>query len=400
MFDEAGRSRHVDRVVLTFLLGGQQALLLPYFVLYASEHLNLPGAHIALLLLAFHGSGLLATMIIPARADRSRTYLRSFRLVTILGLAGFVLMTATTSFLVVLPVVAALIGPAGAQNALYFAWIRSSSTSSSQILSTRAVFTLAWVVGPAIGGALIALGGYTLLLGFLALVNGVILAMTVGLPETSAHTTRASANVGAAVSSPTRAAALLAFTVIVLLYLGNVLSTSSMPIIVTKEGGADVSTVGLIFGLCALLETGVLLWLARVNPNMVLTRILVGGSFCGIAYCVILFATGNFAIILVGQVFNAIFIAAAVGAGMTWFQSFMPSRAGLSTGIFLNASRIANWLGALPVGAAASTSTGSQRVALSGAGAIGLALLLLIAGSKSMSKSAEEQTLSGTSASA
>ncbi|NQX14020.1 MFS transporter [Microbacteriaceae bacterium VKM Ac-2855] len=344
--------------ISTFLLGLQQALLIPYLSLFAVQQLELSPVGLLLFLGAFHGTGLIVSLAIPARVDRSANAHFWFKALTLLAVPGFLLFAVPVPPIAAIVVAGLLLGPASAQNSVFFAALTVSGASRSSLLSTRGLFTIAWVIGPLAASVVEALAGFSGLFVTLALVNIVVLVQrplrrqqaSAPRPASSAqpHSPRVSRKV------------ILGFVALVSLHASNVVATTTMPIVVAGMAAGDTGIAGVAFATSAAFEAVVLFALARWSLRRHERAVILLGCIPGAAYYVILASTGSPWAVVAAQLLNAAFISVAVGIGMTWFQSLMPARPGLATGLFMNASRIAS-LGTAPLIAATAAATHSYQ---------------------------------------
>ena len=129
-------------------MGLQLAFLSPALALILVNLYGATTAEVGWVLSIYNASGFVASLVVPAYADRKGEYLR---LMLVCGgltaLLAAVLAMATT-----LPVAAiALVvigGPAGVGSSMLFAHLRHSGARTADIVNTRAIVSVAWVAGP------------------------------------------------------------------------------------------------------------------------------------------------------------------------------------------------------------------------------------------------------------
>src|SRR5699024_9336501 len=96
----------------------------------------------------YNASALIATTVIPARADRTGQYLRPMTVSAVLTVVLAAVLALVTSLPLAMAALVVLGGPAGVGSTLLFAHLRHAGATSGQIINTRAIFSVAWVAGP------------------------------------------------------------------------------------------------------------------------------------------------------------------------------------------------------------------------------------------------------------
>jgi MFS transporter, SET family, sugar efflux transporter len=91
-----------------------------------------------------------ASLLLPAYADRKGNYLWPLLACGLLTLALAVLLYVTTSFSIAVIGLLVLGGPAGVGSSLLFAHLKYSGASPSEVVNTRAIVSVAWVAGPSL----------------------------------------------------------------------------------------------------------------------------------------------------------------------------------------------------------------------------------------------------------
>ena len=127
--------------------GLQLAFLSPALALILVNLYGATTAEVGWVLGIYNASGFVASLLLPAYADRKRDYLGLMRVCAPTPLLAVVLAIATT-----LPAAAiALVvigGPAGVGSSMLFAHLRHSGARPADIVNTRAIVSVAWVAGP------------------------------------------------------------------------------------------------------------------------------------------------------------------------------------------------------------------------------------------------------------
>jgi SET family sugar efflux transporter-like MFS transporter len=121
-------------------------------------------------LAVYNASGFVASLVLPAYADRKDDYLRPMLGCGLLTLALAGLLAVTTSLPAAVAGLLVLGGPAGVGSSLLFAHLKRSGASTSDVVNTRAVVSFAWVAGPPLATVLIGTFGNRAVLFAIAVV--------------------------------------------------------------------------------------------------------------------------------------------------------------------------------------------------------------------------------------
>ena len=130
------------------LWGLQFALLNPALGLLLVALFDATAGEVGWVLAVYNASGFVASLVLPAYADRHEDYLRPMLACGLLTLALAGLLAATTSLPVAVVGLIVLGGPAGVGSSLLFAHLKFSGASPSDVVNTRALVSFAWVAGP------------------------------------------------------------------------------------------------------------------------------------------------------------------------------------------------------------------------------------------------------------
>ena len=173
----------------TALLWGLQfAFLNPALALVLTTLYGASTTELGWALALYNASALVATTIIPARADRTGRYLRPMLVSAVLTILLSALLAISTSMSLAVVALVVLGGPAGVGSTLLFAHLRHAGASGQQIISTRALFSVAWVAGPPVATFLIGAFGERSVLLAIALTAAAGFVATALLQSASART--------------------------------------------------------------------------------------------------------------------------------------------------------------------------------------------------------------------
>jgi SET family sugar efflux transporter-like MFS transporter len=373
------------------LWGLQLAFLSPALALILTTLYGATTAEVGWVLAIYNASGFVASLLLPAYADRRQAYLAVMMVcagLTIL-LAG--LLGVATSLPMATAVLVVVGGPAGVGSSMLFAHLRHSGERAAEVVNTRAIMSVAWVAGPPLATLIIGWFGQRAILIAIALVAVFNIATTaVMITQRNAAARAAAATLAAGDALPNtpaaaeespvgRAGVVLIMAAFILLQATNATGMTIMAVYVTQTLRLDVLWAGISLGVAAALEVPALLLVARLSDRFSHLGLIATGCLAGIAYYLgLALVTGP--IMLIGlQVLNAWCFAGISGIGLPLFQQMIP-RPGLSTGLYMNTRRLGSIVSG-PVIAVGSLSALGQRgifitcaaLTLVGLGIIGIA---------------------------
>jgi SET family sugar efflux transporter-like MFS transporter len=277
---------------------------------------------------------------------------------------GFVMLTTTTAYIPLLLIGALLLGTGASSFPQLFAYARvqfgSAGAEAAQngLTTLRSVFSLAWVAGPLLGSVLVGALGFRGLF-LCAAAAYVAAALPVVLSRGQARAALAAAVAANLTETPApvgpRQLQLISLS-FVLYGTSLAMGAVALPLFVTQELGGNTGQVGLLVGLCALLEIPVMLSFV-LRPPRFRTATLMVVAFGLLAAYSLLTGLGGLVggawlgLMLVAQIIRAVVIAIASCLGMAYFQELMPGRVGTATTLFANTGSAGNLVAGLLSGA-------------------------------------------------
>lgn len=367
----------------TALLWGLQfAFLNPALALLLTTLFDASTAEVGWSLALYNASALVATTVIPARADRTGQYLKPMLVSATLTILLSALLAITTSLPLAVAALIVLGGPAGVGSTLLFAHLRHAGATQGQIINTRALFSVAWVAGPPIATFIIGTLGEHAVLAAIALIAALSIGATALLQARSSGAPPEEESAGTpgpeepAVRGRTGVGVVVA--AFVLLQAANASATSFMTVYVVQSLGLDVMWAGVALGVAAGLEIPALLIMARLSNRFSAQALLVSSCLIGVVYYAALFAVQSPTALIGIQVLNAWSFAAIAGTGLTLFQQII-ARPGLATSLYMNARRIGAILSGPVIALGSATMLGQAGIflvcaVLTLAGTVGTAL--------------------------
>src|SRR3954470_10499201 len=160
------------------LWGLQFAFLNPALALLLVTLFDATPGQVGTVLAVYNASGFIASLLLPAYADRTKGYLRVMLVCGLLTLALAALLAITMSLPVAVLGLVVLGGPAGVGSSLLFAQLKYSGASSSDVINTRAIVSFAWVAGPPLATFIMSAFGNQAILAAIAVVAVANMATT------------------------------------------------------------------------------------------------------------------------------------------------------------------------------------------------------------------------------
>lgn len=368
--------------------GLQSAFLSPALGLILVTLYGATTAEVGLVLAIYNTSGFVASLVVPAYADRRQAYLPVMLVCAVLTLALAAVLAATTSLPVATVGLVVLGGPAGVGSSLLYAHLRHAGRRAVDIVNTRAIVSVAWVAGPPLATVIIGwLGDRAILvaLAAVALLNIGTTAVMIA-QRTAASRAAAAAEAAGSASPPAsaaterspvgRAGVALIMAAFILLQAGNATGMTMMTIYVTETLQLDIRWAGIALGVAAALEVPMLLVVGRLSERFSSLGLIATSCVAGIAYYLGLAAVTE-PIALIGlQLLNAWCFAGIAGVGLPLFQQMIP-RPGLSTGLFTNTRRLGSIVSGPVIAFGSLTVIGQRGIFLTCAAltVIGLAVI-------------------------
>ncbi|MCX8454298.1 MFS transporter [Paenarthrobacter ureafaciens] len=327
---------------MALLWGLQFAFLTPALALMLVDLFGATPADVGWVLALYNGGGFLASLIIPALADRKRDYLRPMLLCGLLALALPGVLALTSSLPLAVVALLVLGGPAGVGMSLFFAHLKQSGAGPQEVVTMRAVVSFAWVAGPPLATVIIgSFGSQSILLALaaVALLNlvttGIAFRRNRTLPGSSAGPS-GGADDGPLASRLAVIGVVIAFTI---LQATDSSAVTIMALFVDQKMDGQLIWAGIALGVAAALEIPALLAIGRLSRSIPEKRLIASGCIAGVLYYTgMTFAVDPIALLSL-QILHAWFFGVIAGVGLTLFQKVIP-RPGLAAGLFTNTRRI------------------------------------------------------------
>lgn len=378
-------------VVNMFLLGMGIAVTVPYLVLFATKELGMTTTQYGLLLALAAISQFTVNSIIARFSDTyhiNRKYLIIIAL--FMGAMGFSIyfyIHQIWLFIVLYAVFQGLFAPAMPQ--LYASARESINISSSKDRAKfantvlRSMFSLGFLFGPFIGAQLISFKGNAGLFGgtvsiiLFTLILQVFFYRNLHIKHQVKQQVIDQQHVEKTAPNMFKDKTLLVpFIAFILLHIGQWMYTMNMPLFVTDYLKESEPHVGYLASACAGLEVPFMIILGIVSSKLQTRTLLIYGAIFGGLFYFSIGIFKNFYMMLVGQIFLALFLAVLLGIGISYFQDILPDFPGYASTLFANAMVIGQLCGNL-LGGVMSHWVGLENVFFVSASAILIGLILI-----------------------
>jgi MFS transporter, SET family, sugar efflux transporter len=369
------------------LWGLQLAFLSPALALILVNLYGATTAEVGWVLAIYNASGFVASLLLPAYADKKHDYLGPMLLCGALTLLLAVVLALATTLPIATIALVVIGGPAGVGSSMLYAHLRHSGARPSDIVNTRAIVSVAWVAGPPLATFIIGWFGDRAILLAVAAVAVLNIATTAimishrnaaapaasggGAQTPSAAATRDKSPVG-------RSGVVLITAAFILLQATNATAMMIMTVYVTETLRLDVMWAGIALGVAAALEVPALLLIGRLSNRFSHLGLITTSCLAGIAYYLGLTFVNGPILLITLQLLNAWYFAGIAGVGLPLFQLMIP-RPGLSTGLYMNTRRIGSIVSGPIIAIGSLTVLGQRGIFLTSAVVtlIGLAIITI-----------------------
>jgi MFS transporter, SET family, sugar efflux transporter len=385
------------------LWGLQLAFLSPALALILVNLYGATTAEVGWVLGIYNASGFVASLLLPAYADKKHDYLGPMLVCGTLTLLLAVVLAFVTSLPMATIALVVIGGPAGVGSSMLYAHLRHSGARPADIVNTRAIVSVAWVAGPPLATFIIGRFGDRAILLAIAVVAVLNIATTAVMISHRKAAARAASATGASRSTPapapeespvSRVGLVLIMAAFIVLQATNAAAMTIMTLYVTETLHLDVMWAGIALGVAAALEVPALIFIGRLSDRYSHLGLIATGCLAGIAYYLgLAFVTGPIALIAL-QVLNAWFFAGIAGIGLPLFQRMIP-RPGLSTGLYMNTRRVGSIVSGPIIAIGSQTVLGQRGIFLTSA-ALTLIGLVIIAIASRTNKQVRSDRLPAT----
>jgi MFS transporter, SET family, sugar efflux transporter len=362
-------------------LGIADSMIGPYLVLFGTQTAHLSPLQVGVFISLISLSGLAVSTWLGRRYDQSASRWPVLVAVSAAA-AGYAALTTTTSYPVMLLIAAGLLSAGMAAFPQLFALARThhdragGSALRRRAPALRSTWSLAWAIGPMIGAALLASGGYHRLLLTTALALILVAGPLLLLGPTPRPHRDEPAHPG---EGRLTRAMLLAVGSFTCFHTAMLSGSVVLPLYVTGTLHKPESEVGLLFTVCALVEIPTALATMLLPAGARKMVILAGMALFAVYF--VLVATATTMPLLIGtQVARGIALASVGTLGITYIQDLAPHSPGRATTLFANTLTIGSLVAGLLAGA--TTQALGFRPALLACAALTVSGCVLLIGAR------------------
>ncbi len=358
-----------------FMLGLASSFVIPFMSLYGVEQIGMKPLWLGAFMTSLSVSSIVLSTLLARWSDRLPSRRPAVLVALLSGTLGYSLLSVTHTYWPALLIAVSLLAVASAGFPQLFTYARSQLAQSEGgkaqpqlaehgVTLLRSVFSLAWVAGPALGAVVLQqlhFGGLFLTVGGLYLLTALPVltrrsphsaAIVHSEPLLSAATSSPGAATSPAAVDPPVSISLIALSFT--LYAASLSAQMiALPLFVTQELHGNAGQVGLLLGLCALLEIPIMLSFVLLPRRYSSETLLLLGFALAVLMTLLMALTPNMGLALVSQMVRAVVIAISSCIGMAYFQDLMPGRMGIATTLFANTSNAGAVLAGLMVGGVA-----------------------------------------------
>ena len=346
----------VRLAVIAVGVGLATALTNPFLPLFIILQLKASPSGLAMFILLSAAAALVLCSVLGHFSDRRPVRWKFLISAAACGCAGYALFAVLNNYWALLLVSMSLIAVASSVIPQMFACAREALEQSGfqrsplGVAALRMLFSVSWVAGPPLGGLLVQLSGYAGL--FTAVAGAYGVAIMAAAPSLGSRTrlVQLPSSEGRADARGSQVA--LAACAFVALQTANAVCVLALPLLLTGSFGVGSQSVGLVCGLTAGLEIPFMLGLGVLAARVPQRRLVLTGSLFGAAYCAAVAASDAIWQVVAAQLLAAVFVAATMAVGISFFQELAPGRAGFSTSLYSNTSKVSSMVAGPLVGLA------------------------------------------------
>ncbi|MER7251476.1 MFS transporter [Kribbella sp. NPDC000426] len=359
------RSRFYRSAFLSLLIAGVGlSAATPQLTLFLVRDLGTP-LPVAGLYYVTNVASPIAGFIVGRWSDRSHDRLLWFRICSVVGAAGWLLMASANAVWMPFVISTVALSVAGGSMAQLFAACRDElsrhpTRAENRVIATiRMAFTTGWILGPVFGSWF---GGVFGLRALLVATAVCVFAAIIPLGRQRVERYDAP-SAGTPAGHPERRRIdhmmpLLVFTAVcVLAMTGDTIKFGYLPIYMAEQLHVSDSVRGLVIGIQPLLELLMLPVVARLADRFGPMRAMTAGAVLGLSGNLAYALSTSVAGLFLGQILNAGLWACVGALGVSIAQHLYPEGAGTASGVFL---------GAIPLGSAIGGTIGGIGVAAIG----------------------------------
>ncbi|CUU22943.1 MFS transporter [Duffyella gerundensis] len=340
------RQRRINPVyaafmAVSFMVGVAGALQAPTLSLFLAREVDVRPFWIGLFYTVNAVAGIAVSLLLAKRSDNRGDRRMLILFCCAMALINAVLFAFNRDYLTLITVGVFLSALASVAMPQIFALAREYADSSARevvMFSSimRAQLSLAWVIGPPLSFALALHYGFTTMF-LVAAGLFVICLLLIWLALPSVPRVEQSPEVVLTQISAWRDKDVrLLFLASMIMWSCNTMYIIDMPLYISSTLGLPDNLAGLLMGTAAGLEIPAMLLAGHYVKRVGKRRMMLIAVAAGVLFYLGLVLFQSRTMLMVIQIFNAIFIGIIAGIGMLYFQDLMPGRPGAATTLFTN----------------------------------------------------------------
>lgn len=337
-------------LLTTFVLGLTAAFMAPFGALWATQEIGMSSFMLGAFMTINAASAIAVSTWVARLSDTRlsrRTLLLAGSAAGTLGTLGYAFVREPLALLVIGSSALAL---ASINFAQLFAHAREELTCQQADVPfglgvMRAMYALAWVIGPNLGAVLKQRFGYPGLFSAAAAFFAALFACVWWLVSARAP---APVMAGAAVSTreALREPVVLAYcTAFGLLFAAFTLNTLNLPLVMTRHLGGGEREVGAAFAIAPLFEMAFMVGFGHLAARGHFRAVTLTGSVATVTYFALLRYVGAPWQVYPLQVVGAVGVAVTTSVAIPTIQALLPGKPGIATSLYSNALKLGSLLG-------------------------------------------------------
>lgn len=340
------RQRRINPVyaafmAVSFMVGVAGALQAPTLSLFLAREVGVRPFWVGLFYTVNAIAGIAVSLLLAKRSDNTGDRRMLILFCCVMALANALLFAFNRDYLTLITLGVLLSALASVSMPQIFALAREYADRSARevvMFSSvmRAQLSLAWVIGPPLSFALALNYGFVTMF-LVAAGLFVICLLLVWLALPSVPRVEPSPEVVLTQLSAWKDKDVRKlFLASVMMWSCNTMYIIDMPLYISSTLGLPDNLAGLLMGTAAGLEIPAMLLAGHYVKRVGKRRMMLIAVAAGVLFYVGLVLFQSRTMLMLIQVFNAIFIGIIAGIGMLYFQDLMPGRPGAATTLFTN----------------------------------------------------------------
>ncbi|MBA3116594.1 MFS transporter [Salmonella enterica] len=328
-------------MLVAFMMGVAGALQAPTLSLFLSREVGAQPFWVGLFYTVNAIAGIGVSLALAKRSDSRGDRRKLIMFCCLMAIGNALLFAFNRHYVTLITCGVLLASLANTAMPQLFALAREYADSSARevvMFSSvmRAQLSLAWVIGPPLAFMLALNYGFTAMFSIAAVIFAVSLVLiALMLPSVARVEQPVDAPIAQGNGWQDKNVRML-FIASTLMWTCNTMYLIDMPLWISAELGLSDKLAGVLMGTAAGLEIPAMILAGFYVKRFGKRRMMIAAVAAGVLFYIGLIFFHSRTVLLLLQLFNAVFIGIVAGIGMLWFQDLMPGRAGAATTLFTN----------------------------------------------------------------